>query len=220
MTSQQPADLGRYDLRYHPEFAYNSVMHATQHEEQCVLWCMRVGHEAEACEEWRFSLALPGQTMPEQRNERTGALFFMRFSTYLDNSACNNACREICKLELKQGDLKIGGVGTVVEIDETSLKKKPKYNRSTRHEDHWLFGGVERSTGRWFGCLVGGDRTKQTLSELIAKQIAPGTTIISDKFVAYVSPNERHTLENNPLLRDKGYTHLWVNYSRNFVGPP
>lgn len=42
----------------------------------------------------------------------------------------------------------IGGEGHVVEIDETSLKKRSKYNRGKRYPDCWLFGGVDRSTGR------------------------------------------------------------------------
>ncbi|OWZ22934.1 hypothetical protein PHMEG_0002285 [Phytophthora megakarya] len=57
-----------------------------------------------------------------------------------------------------------GGVGHVVEIDETSLKKKSKFGRGRQHEDHWLFGGVDRNTGRWFGILTYSDRKKKTLS--------------------------------------------------------
>ena len=47
----------------------------------------------------------------------------------------------------------------------------------------------------------------------------PGTKIISDHYASYVSVNEIHTLENNPLLIDMNYTHEWVNHSRNFVDP-
>jgi hypothetical protein len=47
--------------------------------------------------------------------------------------------------------LQVGGLGHIVEIDETSLKKKSKYNRGVHHKDCWLFGGVDRTSGRWFG---------------------------------------------------------------------
>ncbi|KAH9154264.1 hypothetical protein AeRB84_003614 [Aphanomyces euteiches] len=46
-----------------------------------------------------------------------------------------------------------------------------------------------------------------------------GTLIVSDKFSAYVSANERNTLANNPALARMGYSHMWVNHSRNFVNP-
>ncbi|KAF0729139.1 hypothetical protein Ae201684P_010546 [Aphanomyces euteiches] len=55
-------------------------------------------------------------------------------------------CRQMCHDEMEACTLKIGGVGFIVEIDETSLKKKSKYGRGTHHEDRWLFGGVDRAT--------------------------------------------------------------------------
>ncbi|KAF0775928.1 hypothetical protein AaE_000370, partial [Aphanomyces astaci] len=107
----------------------------------------------------------------------------------------------------------------VLEIDETSLKKKSKYNRGTRHPECWLFGGVDRATKKWFGVLTYEDRTKPVLSALIGKHIRPGTLIMSDKFGSYVSTNERHTLANNPALAGMGYSHQWMNHSENFVNP-
>jgi ISXO2-like transposase domain len=96
----------------------------------------------------------------------------------------------------------IGGVGHVVEIDETSLKKKSKYNRGRRHPDFWLFGGVDRTTKQWFGRIVYDKRTKETLLPIIRAFIRPGTKIISDHFTTYVSVNEEHTLANEPYLID------------------
>jgi len=113
----------------------------------------------------------------------------------------------------------VGGPGQIVEIDETSLKKKSKYGRGTQHKDFWVFGGVDRATGKWFCKLVYDDRTKQNLSEAIKSHIAPETTIMSDKFASYVSANEKHTLENNRALKKRKYKHRWVNHSENFVDP-
>ncbi|KAE9039475.1 hypothetical protein PR003_g2173 [Phytophthora rubi] len=63
-------------------------------------------------------------------------------------------CRSTCSKELLKADFKIGGDGQVVEIDETSLAKKRTYNRGRHYEGIWLFGGVERGTGPWFGRVV------------------------------------------------------------------
>ncbi|KAF4149088.1 putative ISXO2-like transposase domain-containing protein [Phytophthora infestans] len=82
-------------------------------------------------------------------------------------------CRDICSQEMMSIPMEIGGEGHVVEIDETSLKKKSKYNRGRRYPDFWLFGGVERTTNRWFGILTYEDRTKPTLSAVIKKHIRP-----------------------------------------------
>ncbi|OWZ00959.1 hypothetical protein PHMEG_00027745 [Phytophthora megakarya] len=79
------------------------------------------------------------------------------------------------------------------------MEKKSKYGRGRQHEDHWLFGGVDRNTGRWFGILTYSDRKKKTLSPLIGKHIKAGTTIISDQFASY--------------------THKWVNHDKYFVDP-
>ena len=67
----------------------------------------------------------------------------------------------------------------------------------------WVFGGVQRGTGRTFLVAVH-DRSAETLIGLI-KRILPGTTIISDCWAAYNS------------LRDEGYTHFTVNHSITFV---
>ncbi|OWZ02826.1 hypothetical protein PHMEG_00025545, partial [Phytophthora megakarya] len=53
-------------------------------------------------------------------------------------------CRDICTKEM---------LLCPMEVNETSLKKKSKFGRGRQHEDHWLFGGVDRNTGRWFGIL-------------------------------------------------------------------
>ncbi|ETP39149.1 hypothetical protein F442_13374 [Phytophthora nicotianae P10297] len=63
-------------------------------------------------------------------------------------SAWYAACRVLCSKELLSGEFKIGGEGHIVEIDETSLKKKSKYGRGRTYQEFWLFGGVDRTTGR------------------------------------------------------------------------
>lgn len=82
--------------------------------------------------------------------------------------------RSICAKAMASTEMSVGGQGHVVEIDETSLKKKSKYGKGKRYPDVWLFGGVDRTTGKWFGVITHEDRTKITLSHLIRKHIKPG----------------------------------------------
>ncbi|KAG4053433.1 hypothetical protein PC123_g11420 [Phytophthora cactorum] len=74
----------------------------------------------------------------------------------------------------------------------------------------------DRTTNRWFGILTYDDRTKPTLSILIKKHIKAAndcsTTIMSDRFVSYVSANTH-------LLRGMNFKHLWVNHSETYMDP-
>jgi len=90
-----------------------------------------------------------------------------------------------------------------VEIDESKFGKR-KYHRGHYVKGQWVFGGVERGTGRTFLVAVH-DRSAKTLIGLIKQWILPGTTIISDCWAAYNS------------LREEGYTHFTVNHSIAFV---
>ncbi|CAI6356223.1 unnamed protein product [Macrosiphum euphorbiae] len=100
---------------------------------------------------------------------------------------------------------KIGGVGKVVEIDESKFGRR-KYYRGHRVEGQWVFGGVERITGKCF--LVPVEcRDKETLLTLVKDWILPGTLIISDCWKSY------------DCLKDEGYEHLTVNHSIQFKNP-
>lgn len=73
---------------------------------------------------------------------------------------------------------KIGGPGKTVEIDESKFGRR-KYHRGHRVEGQWVFGGIERESGRCFLVPVE-DRSAETLVGVIKEWILPGTTIISD----------------------------------------
>jgi hypothetical protein len=100
---------------------------------------------------------------------------------------------------------KIGGPGKTVEIDESKFGKR-KYNRGHHVEGQWIFGGVERGTGRSFFVPVE-DRTQRRLTGAILTWTDPETRIISDCWAAY-----------NDLYR-QGYTHKTVNHRIGFVDP-
>jgi transposase-like protein len=71
-----------------------------------------------------------------------------------------------------------------VEIDE-SLFGKRKHNRGQRKDNgQWVFGGVERDSGKCFLVPVE-KRDAGTLLPIIFKYILPGTIIYSDKWAAY-----------------------------------
>jgi len=123
-------------------------------------------------------------------------------------------CREVCALKIMkdshEGD-KLGGPGTIVEIDEAKFGKR-KYNRGRMMKGVWIFGAIQRieqegDQYKMKACVVG-DRTADTLLGLIQQWIILGTTIISDGWASY------HGLDN--LV---GYTHQVVVHDQNFVDP-
>ena len=86
----------------------------------------------------------------------------------------------------------IGGPGMTVEIDESKFGKT-KFNCGRYIEGQWVFGGICRQ------------RDKDTLLPIIRAHMLPGTCVMSDMWKV--------------CLKDKGYTHLTVNHSINFVDP-
>lgn len=94
-----------------------------------------------------------------------------------------------------------------MEIDETLLTRR-KYNRGRLVGEQWIFGGIERGSGKIFVVPVE-RRNADTLLPLIQQHILPGTSIISDLWAAY---------GRIPQLPE-GYEHLTVNHSENFVDP-
>ncbi|KAF8784297.1 putative transposase-like protein like [Argiope bruennichi] len=101
--------------------------------------------------------------------------------------------------------MKVGGSGVTVEIDESKFGKR-KFNRGKRVEGKWVFGGVERETGKCFMKVVD-DRTTDSLLSVINEYILPGSIIISDCWKSY------------DCLSNEGFVHLKVNHSVNFKDP-
>ena len=64
----------------------------------------------------------------------------------------------------------IGGPGIKVEIDESKFGQR-KYNRGRWQEGHWVFGGVEKITGRAFMVKVA-QRDAATLISIIRQYIS------------------------------------------------
>jgi hypothetical protein len=114
-------------------------------------------------------------------------------------------CRETLLVYLEGCSEKIGGPNETVEIDESEFGRR-KYYRGHPVKGHWVFGGVERESGRTFFVSVS-DRTADTLTSIIRAWIEPGTTLISVCWAAYRD------------IASHGYTHRTVNNSITFVNP-
>ncbi|XP_047488175.1 uncharacterized protein LOC125038668, partial [Penaeus chinensis] len=100
---------------------------------------------------------------------------------------------------------KIGGPGTILEIDESKFGKR-KYNVGRLIEGQWVYGGVCRECWNFFFIPVP-SRDAETLLAIIKDRVKEGTTIISDCWKAY------------SCLKKEGFQHLTVNHSLNFVDP-
>ena len=90
----------------------------------------------------------------------------------------NRMCYEAATVYVEKFSTKIGGPLAIVEIDESKFGRR-KYYRGHHVEGQWVFGGIERESGRSFLAAVN-SRDRETLWTLIKKYIEPGTTIISD----------------------------------------
>ena len=101
-----------------------------------------------------------------------------------------------------------------------------KYHKGKRVEGVWVFGGVERDTGKCFLVKVQ-DRSATTLIALIKEWIKPGSIIISDCWKAYDKIefviNFFKYLRLFTLLyfarEHNDYKHLTVNHSLTFKDP-
>lgn len=120
-----------------------------------------------------------------------------------------NMVREICSTYLIHHRQQIGGVGHVVEIDE-SLVARRKYNQGHLVAERWVFGGYDTTTGVGFLHIVP-DRSANSLLPLIEQYIAPGSTIHSDQWAAY------NGIAAIPMIPP--YVHLTVNHQQNYVDP-
>lgn len=99
----------------------------------------------------------------------------------------------------------IGGVGKIVEIDESKFGKR-KYQRGKHVDGKWVFGGIERDSNRMFFKVVE-KRDKITLLNILKTFVLPGTTIHSDCWKSY------------DCLEDEGFKHFRVNHSVSFKDP-
>ncbi|GFR30475.1 uncharacterized protein TNCT_624171 [Trichonephila clavata] len=81
--------------------------------------------------------------------------FNMKESKCSSKTLCDfrSYCREICVVEMIESSMKVGGIGVIVEIDESKFRKR-KFHRGKRVAGKWVFGGAERETDACFMKVV------------------------------------------------------------------
>ena len=92
---------------------------------------------------------------------------------------------------------KLGRPNKIVEVDESKFGRR-KYHRGHPVRGQWVFGGVERESGRTFLVPVP-DRTADTLVAIIRDWIEPGTKVISDCWGAYRNLESQGFTHREPL---------------------
>ncbi|KAF7696485.1 hypothetical protein CDIK_1836 [Cucumispora dikerogammari] len=82
-----------------------------------------------------------------------------------------------------QENLKIGGLGRIVEVDETKLTKR-KGNVGGVPETIWCLGGVCRVHKKFFYELVK-NRSATILTDILKRHVKTNSTIITDEWRGY-----------------------------------
>lgn len=100
-------------------------------------------------------------------------------------------------------NLKFGGTGNIIEIDESKFGKR-KYNKGHRVEGVWVFGAVERRSRRIFLIPIR-KRTRNFLENIMFRFIHPYSIIYSDCWKSYARLNFFYL------------AHKTVNHSKEFV---
>jgi transposase-like protein len=120
-------------------------------------------------------------------------------------------CREICSWHLQRIDMRIGGIGQIVQIDE-SVIYRAKYHRghALYEQQKWMFGLYD-VTSKVGLILFVPDRSAATLLPLIVRHVLPGTEIHSDQWSAY------RNISALPVTPP--FIHHTVNHSLHFSDP-
>ncbi|CAF1582719.1 unnamed protein product, partial [Didymodactylos carnosus] len=100
--------------------------------------------------------------------------FLRRHCGFASNSTIvdwKNFLCDVCAEHFLRNPAVIGGVGHIVEIDESSWTKR-KYNRGRAIGNQWVFGGTDRDTGECFAVTVD-RRDATTLLPIIQQYVRP-----------------------------------------------
>jgi transposase-like protein len=102
---------------------------------------------------------------------------------------------------------KLGGVGSIVQIDETMLNYKCKSHRGrspTNRTDSLVIVEVRSGITKAFAKVIP-NKTKETMIPIIVSQVAPNSIIWTDEHKTY------------QCLREYDFTHETICYKYEFV---
>ncbi|EGT51828.1 CBN-FZR-1 protein [Caenorhabditis brenneri] len=91
--------------------------------------------------------------------------------------------RDVMAENFNNPAIQIGGVGTIVQIDETNIVKR-KHNVGRMVRDGWLVGGIQDGTRSVF-VEITGRRDQASLEAIITRYVIRGTTIRTDCWGGY-----------------------------------
>ena len=117
--------------------------------------------------------------------------------------------REVCSGNLlRNNNFMMGGPGHIVELDESAIERKCKYNRGyTRGSGiKWIFGLLDINSGKCHLEYVP-ERSRETLFPIIRRHVAPNTEIHSEEAAVYITLNQ------------EGYIHKTVKHKDYYVNP-
>lgn len=116
--------------------------------------------------------------------------------------------RSICSTYFRRNPVRLGGVNSIVEVDETFMSRRHgRRGRRVRRNSKWLLTMVQRGTGLSWMQVVR-RRNQATLLAIILRHILPFTDVHTDQWRAY------RGLARFPMFR-----HRFVNHNANFVDP-
>lgn len=139
----------------------------------------------------------------------TTMAYHMRLST--KSAVCwYERCRELASSFLGKPHNRplLGGVGCIVEIDESAVRTPKHHSRGHPGAPRWVLGLICRETGDAYLQFVQA-RDKETLQAIIAERVAPGTTIYTDGWRAYRGLD---MIQVQPP-----FTHRVVNHRAHFI---
>lgn len=115
--------------------------------------------------------------------------------------------RYLCSIDLNKDQITLGGMGKIIEIDE-SMFAKIKHNRGKdlKRKQIWVFGLKDRDSGMTYMEVVKA-RYAATLLQIIYQRCSDSSVIYSDLWKAYT-----HISRLN-----KNFKHLTVNHKLHFV---
>ena len=176
------ADLRNLSLHLYLYAVSTSSVYSTLYYFQLFLPCLTDTRRTERCS----TLACSLQKLTVPSTYLTSASFPSNEDVTLVPSTMFNEIWEQIAEDIKTND-KIGGPGTIVEIDEAKFGKR-KYNRGRVVDGSWVLGGVQRQSNKCFLAVCPQNtHSEAVLLPIIQKYIAPGTLIITDKWKAYIN---------------------------------